>query len=158
MNQQIVELEEGWAQIDDGVIQRLHAFLDGSQFQKFDNKDYMTYFMLVYSMCTQKPPHNYSEHLYQRYVQTIEQTFEQKVLPKIEGASDTEMSSVVQEQWESFRVFVRWMGNVFSYLDRFHTTRQGMPKLKEIGHNVFKDGIRSYVSEDIMSLLEDDGE
>jgi len=109
-------------------------------------------------MCTQKPPHNYSEQLYQRYKDTLEQVFAQNVLPKIDSASEDELSMVVKEQWSLFRIFVKWMESLFSYLNRFHITRQNLPGLWDIGQGIFVDNLRQRLPEDIFAILEDDTE
>ena len=106
-------------------------------------------------MCTQKPPYNYSEQLYQKYIQTIEQVFVINVIPRLDESSEKELTKVIQDQWLCFRVFVKWMSSFFSYLDRFHTKRQALPCLKETGHAVFKDYLKQRFSDDILTLLED---
>ena len=101
---------------------------------KFDNKEYMTYFTLVYNMCgrprppsrprlrgragppqaralalnraapapvrcTQKPPHNYSEQLYQRYKKAISDYLNSAVLPAVREKTGQYMLKEVGKRW-----------------------------------------------------------
>ena len=128
-----IELEEGWSKIQSNIDRLVqHLWLDpfvGDP--QINNKEYMSTFSVVYIMCTQKPPHNYSDQLYERYKQTVEQIFNENVIPRLDGDLDTDLSTVVKDQLYRFRIFVRWMSSLFSYLDRFHVKRQGLPSLKD---------------------------
>ena len=102
------------------AARRLQAILeeDLDQNQKFDNKDYMTYFTLVYNMCTQKPPHNYSEQLYQRYKKAIADYLNSSVLPAVREKSGQYMLKEVGKRWSHHKINVKWMAKFFSYLVR----------------------------------------
>jgi cullin 1 len=146
------DLEEGWSKIYPAIedlVQRLWP--EGQEWErvKITNTEYMTVFTLVYNMCVQKPPHNYSDQLYGRYMDTINQVFNQNVLPKTDSASKDDMRFVVNDQWSRFCIFVKWISAYFSYLDRFHTSRMGMPTLYEMGIGVFKDNLRQHLTEEI---------
>ena len=159
MNSNRTELEEGWNQITPEIENLIHkVWHDNDKDPKsvsFSNEEYMKVYLIVYNMCTQKPPYNYSEQLYQKYIQIIEQTFVINIIPRLDKSSEKELSTVIQSQWLCFSVFVKWMSSFFSYLDRFHTKRQGLPRLKDTGNAVFKDYLKQRYSEDILSLLED---
>jgi len=159
------DLEEGWSKISDALsdlVQRLWPEgsegpegpegPEGQEWKsvKVTNKEFMTVFTLVYNMCVQKPPHNYSDQLYGRYMDTINQVFNQNVLPKTDSASKDDIHVVVNNQWSRFCIFVKWISAFFSYLDRFHTSRRGMPKLYEMGIGVFKDNLRQHLTEEII--------
>ena len=146
MNTQLVELEEGWSKIQEGAIERcvqgaprarcvcsgphathtanvcvrrLQGILeDDLTGHKFDNKEYMTYFTLVYNMCTQKPPHNYSEQLYQRYKKAISDYLNSAVLPAVREKTGQYMLKEVGKRWQHHKINVKWMKSFFSYLVR----------------------------------------
>ena len=134
-----IELEEGWSKIQpniDRLVQQLWPSKGVHHASPIDDpeissKGYMSTFIQVYNMCTQKPPHNYSDQLYERYKQTVEQIFKENVIPRLDGDPDTDLSAVVKDQLYRFRIFVRCMSALFSYLDRFHVKRQGLPSLKD---------------------------
>jgi len=156
----IIELEDGWSKIYpaiENLVQHLWPE-EGQRWEqvKITNTEYMAVFVQVYDMCVQRYPNNHSEQLYERYKDTINQVFDQNVLPKIDSASDNDMSVVVNDQWSRFRIFVRWISGFLSYLDRFHTLRMGLPKLRETGLSIFKDNLRQRLIEDnIIDALDD---
>ena len=155
-----IELEDGWSKILLGIENIINHLWpdDGTAptLRKVENKEYMDIFTTVYNMCIQPPPHNYSEQLYQRYYHTIERVFAQNVQPHIDSAPDDELSMVIKDQKYRFHAFVKWIASFFSYLDRFHTKRQGLPRLREMGYGIFKDHLQKRFSEDIMDVLEVD--
>lgn len=102
--------------------------------------------------CTQKPPHNYSEQLYQRYKKAISDYLNSAVLPAVREKTGQYMLKEVGKRWSyalaslAFSLFpldlpadastlrrhhkinVKWMKSFFSYLDRFHTKRTHTPR------------------------------
>eukprot|EP01052_Picozoa_sp_SAG31_P002136 SAG31_NODE_72_length_27821_cov_26.870572_12_plen_453_part_00 len=157
MNHQLVELEEGWAQIEAGAIATLHKILEDDMAggHKFDNSEYMNYFTLVYNMCTQKPPHNYSEELYRRYKKAISDYLTAKVLPAVRAQAGLNMLKEIGKRWNHHKINVKWMKNFFSYLDRFHTKRQNLPQMREVGMQCFKDVIHESTSADVRTAILD---
>ena len=149
-----MELEEGWAQIETYINRLIQiVWSDDLTGRKFDNKDYMTVFVIVYDMCTQKRPHNHSEQLYSRYKKTYNDVFIQHVVPEIDVAPDTELA--IQEQWMKYKIFMKWMYDFFSYLDRFYTKRQGLPPVKgyDMGTELFRDHLRDRLSEERIDAI-----
>ena len=149
-----IELEEGWVQIYPYVERLIHAvWSDDPRWcgHRFDNKDYMTVFVLVFQMSSWSPPHNYSEQLYSRYKKIHNDVFTQNVVPKIGVAPDNEL--VIQEQWGKYKIFTRWMGNFFSYLDRFYTKRQDLPPVKDMGMRLFKEHLRDNFSDERIDAM-----
>ena len=190
-----IKLEEGWVEIETYINRLIQiVWIDDLTGRKFDNKDYMTVFTLVYQMCAQKGPHKYSEQLYSRYKKTYNDVFIQNVVPKIDVAPDTErprgrtpsaarlpsvelnfndlpselkrlifdknrqaakderlrQNYAIQEQWMKYKIFMKWMNNFFSYLDRCYTKRQGLPPVKgyDMGTELFRDHLRDRLSEE----------
>jgi len=142
-----IELEEGWVQIEKHIEKLIHCVWpssSGHTDRVIDNRDYMSVFTLVYQMCTQEAPHNYSGQLYSRYNKKSKDVFADHVVPKIDVASYTE--STIQEQWIKYKTFMKWMGRFFSYMDRFHTKRQDLPPIKGYdGSRLFRDHLRSLI-------------
>ena len=166
----IIELEDGWSKIYpaiENLVQRLWPE-EGQRWEqvKINNTEYMTVFVEVYNMCAQKYPNNHADQLYERYKDTVNQVFDQNVLPIIDScinASEDEITVVINDQWSRFRIFVKWISAFFSYLDRYHTKRMGLPGLRETGIGVFKDNLRQLIqksgpcrlTEDNIDALED---
>ena len=153
MQMNTIELEEGWDQIEQH-IERLIQILwydTPNSTPVIHNRDYMTVFTLVFQMSTQEPPHNYSEQLYSRYEKIHNDVFTHNVVPKIDVAPDNEL--VIQEQWGKYKIFTRWMGNFFSYLDRFYTKRQDLPPVKDMGMRLFKEHLRDNFSDERIDAM-----
>lgn len=67
----IIELEEGWEFMQKGVT-KLKKILEGQQ-DSFNSEEYMMLYTTIYNMCTQKPPHDYSQQLYEKYKEAFEE-------------------------------------------------------------------------------------
>ena len=78
----VAETDASLAEINPLIVTpRTDAHPDGevlaidAKFNFDSNAEYMKVFLLVYNMCTQKPPYNYSEQLYQKYIQNYHFVF-----------------------------------------------------------------------------------
>uniref|UniRef100_R7WA52 Cullin-1 n=1 Tax=Aegilops tauschii TaxID=37682 RepID=R7WA52_AEGTA len=67
-----VDLEEGWAFMQKGIT-KLKNILEGKPEPQFSSEDYMMLYTTIYNMCTQKPPHDYSQQLYDKYRESFEE-------------------------------------------------------------------------------------
>ncbi|KAK7850633.1 cullin-1 [Quercus suber] len=65
-------------------------------------------------MTTQKPPHDYSQLLHNKYRETF-------------------------EEWAIHKVMVRWLSHFFNYLDRYFSARRKCLPLNEVGLTCFRD-------------------
>ena len=94
-------------------------------------------------MCTQKPPHDYSEQLYNRYRDAFTKYIAEKVswllllpvsikslpwltvtanglqvLPTLRDHRDEFLLQELLKRWSNHKVMVRWLSRFFNYLDR----------------------------------------
>lgn len=90
-------------------------------------------------MCTQKPPHDYSPQLYERYRQSFNDYITAKVLPALREERDEQMLRALVKRWENHKVMVRWLSRFFNYLDRYYVTRHSLNKLNVVGLVAFRD-------------------
>ena len=78
----MVVFQEGWGRIHDEAVVVLEEFLESGTTKDagkeedttkriFTVQDYSELYTLVYDMCTQRSPNNWSQHLYQKYGETI---------------------------------------------------------------------------------------
>ncbi len=93
-------------------------------------------------MCTQKPPHDYSEQLYSRYKEVFHQYIQEQVcdergvvvvlykitiscamitqvLPSLDGLRHEQLLTALYRRWTNHKVMVRWLSRFFNYLDRY---------------------------------------
>ncbi|THU72841.1 hypothetical protein C4D60_Mb04t16460 [Musa balbisiana] len=61
-----IDLEQGWEFMQKGIT-KLKNILEGLPESQFSSEDYMMLYTTIYNMCTQKPPHDYSQQLYDKY-------------------------------------------------------------------------------------------
>ncbi len=62
MDREIIELEPGWAQCRQ-YIDKLVKFLEKESPCAFTSEEYMKFYTIVYNMCTQKNPYDFSSEL-----------------------------------------------------------------------------------------------
>ncbi|GAU42553.1 hypothetical protein TSUD_341790 [Trifolium subterraneum] len=64
MDRKSIDLDEGWAHMQSGIT-KLKRILEGLPEPPFSSEEYMM--LTIYNMCTQKPPLDYSQELYDKY-------------------------------------------------------------------------------------------
>ena len=96
----------------------------------------------IYNMCTQKPPADYSQQLYDRYRDVFEEYIRAMVLPALREKQQEFMLRELVGRWENQRIMVRWMTRFFNYLDRYFIARRQLLGLKEVGNICFRDLVR----------------
>ncbi|PNH12993.1 Cullin-1 [Tetrabaena socialis] len=92
----------------------------------------------IYNMCTQKPPHDYSEQLYGKYRDAFNKYINDKVLPSLREHRDEVLLKELYTRWGNHKLMVRWLSRFFNYLDRYYVLRHSLPALKDVGLLCFK--------------------
>ncbi|XP_018723722.2 cullin-1 isoform X1 [Eucalyptus grandis] len=150
MNTPPLDLDVEWRHVEQWVV-KLKNFIEGLDDTPLSSEDYMMAYASVYNMCTQKPPHDYSQQLYDRYGQEIRKYLLQTVLPSLRCKHNEFLLKEFVQRWENHKVMVRWLAPVFHYLDRYFISRRSLPSLRDIGISCF----RSKVFEEIKSKIRD---
>ncbi|CAI0467391.1 unnamed protein product [Linum tenue] len=132
-----IELEQGWEIIERGIT-RLKNILEGLPEPKFSSANYMELYTTVYNMCTQKPPHDYSQQLYDRYRESIEDYINSMVLPSLREKHDEFVPRELVKRWANHKVLVRWLSHIFHYLNREFIPRRSLLPLREVGFICFR--------------------
>ncbi|XP_060216870.1 cullin-1-like [Lycium barbarum] len=133
----IIEFEEGWEFMQKGIT-KLKKILEGQQLS-FSSEEYMMLYQTIYSMCTQTPPNDYSQQLYDKYREEFEEYINSTVLPALREKNDEFMLREFVKRWENHKVMVRWLSRFFHYLDRSFIARRSLPALNEVGLTCFRD-------------------
>ncbi|KAE8686122.1 Cullin-1 [Hibiscus syriacus] len=63
MERKTIELDQGWDYMHKGIT-KLKSILEGLPEPPFSSEEYMMLYTTIYNMCTQKPPHDFSQQLY----------------------------------------------------------------------------------------------
>ncbi|KAI5059113.1 hypothetical protein GOP47_0025432 [Adiantum capillus-veneris] len=140
----VIELEQGWDFMRKG-ISKLINLLEGVPEQQFNPEEYMMLYTTIYNMCTQKPPQDYSQQLYDRYRESFEEYINEMVLPAIRDKHDEFMLRELVGRWDNHKVMVRWLSRFFNYLDRYFIARRSLPGLCDVGLICFRDLVYSDV-------------
>ncbi|KAF6982624.1 hypothetical protein CFC21_000992 [Triticum aestivum] len=156
-----VDLEEGWAFMQKGIT-KLKNILEGKPEPQFSSEDYMMLYTTIYNMCTQKPPHDYSQQLYDKYRESFEEYISSMVLPSLREKHDEFMLRELVKRWSNHKVMVRWLSRFFHYLDRYFISRRSLLALREVGLSCFRDlvyqEIKGKVKSAVISLIDQERE
>ncbi|KAJ7542027.1 hypothetical protein O6H91_10G086500 [Diphasiastrum complanatum] len=137
-DRKVIELEQGWTFMQKGIT-KLINLLEGLPEQQFNSEEYMMLYTTIYNMCTQKPPLDYSQQLYDRYRDSFEVYINSMVLPALREKHDEFMLRELVNRWINHKVMVRWLSRFFNYLDRYFIARRSLPALREVGLQCFRD-------------------
>ncbi|KAF1881528.1 hypothetical protein Lal_00021508, partial [Lupinus albus] len=153
-----IDLEQGWDFMQKGIM-KLKNILEGLPEPQFSSEDYM---MTIYNMCTQKPPHDYSQQLYDKYRESFEEYIISTVLPSLREKHDEYMLRELVKRWANHKIMVRWLSRFFHYLDRYFIARRSLPPLNEVGLTCFRDlvykELNGKVRDAVISLIDQERE
>lgn len=107
----------------------------------------------VYTMCTQKPPNNWSEHLYNNYCDAVKDYLSARILPRIREKHDETMLKELVRRWENHKLMIRFLSHVFKYLDRFYVKRLSLPELADVGSQSFHEIVFNAVKRDVRTAI-----
>ncbi|KAD6453837.1 hypothetical protein R6Q59_015626 [Mikania micrantha] len=136
--QKIIYLNQGWDFMQKGIT-KLKNILEGLPEPQFSSEDYMMLYVTIYRMCTQKPPHDYSQQLYDKYRESFEEYITSTVLPSLREKHDEFMLRELVRRWSNHKIMVRWLSRFFHHLDRYFIARQTLPPLYDVGLACFRD-------------------
>ncbi|KAF5752210.1 cullin-1-like [Tripterygium wilfordii] len=156
-----IDLEQGWEFMQKGIT-KLKNILEGLPEPQFSSEDYMMLYTTIYNMCTQKPPHDYSQQLYDKYRESFEEYISAIVLPSLREKHDEFMLRELVKRWLNHKVMVRWLSRFFHYLDRYFIARRSLPPLNEVGLICFRDQVyqelNGKVRDAVISLIDQERE
>ncbi|KAI8566081.1 hypothetical protein RHMOL_Rhmol02G0011700 [Rhododendron molle] len=156
-----IDLDQGWEFMQKGIT-KLKNILEGQPEPQFSSEDYMMLYTTIYNMCTQKPPHDYSQQLYDKYRESFEEYITSTVLPSLREKHDEFMLRELVKRWSNHKVMVRWLSRFFHYLDRYFIARRSLPALHEVGLTCFRDlvylELNGKVRDAVISLIDQERE
>lgn len=138
MDREIIELESGWTQCSQ-YIDQLIKFMEKESESAFTSEEYMNFYTIVYNMCTQKNPYDYSSDLYRKYRESFASYVEAKVAPVLLEKNGEAMLHELTIRWENHKLMVRLLSRIFKYLDRYYVSRYNLDYLKDVGLMCFRD-------------------
>nr|GEW53910.1 cullin-1-like [Tanacetum cinerariifolium] len=113
-------------------------------------------------MCTQRPLHDYSRQLYDKYRESLEEYIRTTVLPSLREKHDEFMLRELVRRWSNHKVMVRLLSRFFRYLDRYFIVQRSLPPLNEVGLACFRDlvyqEVKGKVRDAVISLIKQERE
>ncbi|EEA06069.1 cullin family protein [Cryptosporidium muris RN66] len=150
-----ISFDSGWNQIQEEAINPLEDFLSKQEYSVkickpiFTAQQYSRIYTLIYNMCTQKSPRNWSCKLYGKYCETIDKYLREKILPRLQGCPGPELLRGITAAWENHYVYIHWMERFFGYLNRYHVKLCGEGSLEAKGMVIFYESLFSHLKDDI---------
>ncbi|GMH34701.1 hypothetical protein BSKO_02562 [Bryopsis sp. KO-2023] len=143
-----VELDAGWASMQMGIDKLIRILEGDPDVDQFNADEYMRQYTVIYDMCTQKPPHDYSEELYGRYRQSFETYIRTRVIRQFSDMRDEYLLRELHKRWDNHKIMVRWLSRFFNYLDRYYVGRHSLDSLKVVGDLTFKELVYTTLKDD----------
>ena len=132
--------DDGRAKLHCGV-QKMIDIIEGGFTSSFTYREHMELYSLVYTMCTQKAPRNFSPEIYQEYENILRDYCVLEILPVIQARisqSDDAFLAEFIKRWKNHKLLVRQVYEVCYYIDRYHVLRQNISSLRDVGVNKFR--------------------
>ncbi|KAI9123095.1 hypothetical protein K1719_005984 [Acacia pycnantha] len=147
-----IVLEQGWDFMQKGIT-KLKNILEGQPEQQFSSEDYMMLYTTIYNMCTQKPPHDYSQQLYDKYRESFEEYILSTVQPALREKKDEFMLRELVKRWANHKIMVRWLSHFFRYLDQYFVVRKSLQPLNAVGLTCFREMVFEEINDKVMDAL-----
>jgi len=150
MNRQrrdIIKLDDGWKRIQkvglQAFLDRVENCNDAELSSRPNPVDEMTEIIdIVFQMCIQREPNNFSGAVYDRVQYTTETYFQNyfiEALRKAEERSEQAFLDEFAKRWKQCHFTVGGMKRMFNYLNRYHVPNSdGLLELVENGYRLFK--------------------
>ncbi len=154
-----ISLEDGWREIKLKAINVLeNALREGfdtkQKAQKvFSPHEYVNIYTICYNMCTQNKPYNWSDELYRRHGDVIEEYIEGTVIPALSDKHGEFLLKELVRRWEDHKIMNSWLHKFFMYLDRYHVQYQSIPTLSDSGLKKFKSLVYDLVKDKVIKAL-----
>jgi len=127
-------------------LQKIEALLEdhADQRRHLDSETWSLTYNKVYELCTQKPPHDYSERLYASYAQAFDRYVETGVAPRLRAqmnSGDEVFLTELVRRWSNHVLYTRFMAKFFHYLDRYYVPRHSLDHLDIVPALGFRRGV-----------------
>jgi len=151
-DRKIINLEDGWSFMQNG-IEKLRKILEDDAQEPFTPEEYINLYTTIYNMCTQKPPHDFSQQLYERYREAFNAYIISDVLPALREKQGEYMLKELVKRWDNHKIMVRWLSRFFNYLDRYYIQRHNLAQLKDVGMLCFRDLVYSELKKNVKDAV-----
>ncbi|WJX90603.1 hypothetical protein P8452_72480 [Trifolium repens] len=158
IDRSIISYDEGWDYIQNKGIKKL--LQRGSlPNPRFTSEDCSMLYTNVHNMCTQKPPHDYSNKLYEQYKETFKDYITSTVLPSLRKKKDESLLKELFERWSNHKIMIKYLFKFFGHLDIYFTRRWvEILSLEEVGYlsfySLIYDEMKTQVENAILAMID----
>jgi len=158
----IIHLEEGWTRIQNGglnsFLQRVEACNETEMQRRPNPVNEMSEIIdIVFQMCIQREPNNYSEQVYNKVQETTRDYYVQFFLPALHESkmkSPYHFLDEMAKRYTQCQFTVGGMHRMFNYLNRYHVPNSdGLLLLQENGYHVFKTTVYDQFKVDLRDAI-----
>lgn len=162
--------DQGWRRLEVELLEPLAQAIKASRGDRvavkrlFGSSQFTSLYTHIYTMCTQKAPHNWSGKLYFEYRRDLCEHLKKNVLPVIQQVASRgsyndpsndrdsiQLLTVVDQMWKNHCLYVTWSCKFFHYLDRFYVKRLAVDELKTVTLKCFKEEVYDHIQENVTS-------
>jgi len=124
----IVKFDEGWKRVKDIALDK---FLE--RVEIYDAKELLTrpnpakemvdVVDIVFQMCIQREPNNFSERIYNKVATVVTKYFETNFVRALEqkrARTDNEFLEEFAQRWKQAKITAEGINRIFNYLNRYH--------------------------------------
>ncbi|XP_010418846.1 PREDICTED: putative cullin-like protein 2 [Camelina sativa] len=151
----VSNFEEGWSSLEEGITELIRN-IEGECEPALKFTQYLNLYTIIYNMSILKHG-GYSQQLYEKYRQVIEDYTVQTVLPSLREKHGENMLRELVRRWKNHVILVNWLGKVFRYIERYYVSRRGIPTLRKVGLKCFCDLVyhemHSTAKEAVLALI-----
>ena len=133
-----IGIEEGWTTLEIGFRNAESYIFDQVGFVSTD--DYTSLYSVMYRMCTQKPPNNWSDEMYRRF-HLDAQGVGARTVARAAGKQGYHYAAALFGVWKSLETYARYAGHQLKYLDRFYVKRLRLPAISDVVFQAFGDAL-----------------
>ena len=157
-----IPLEEGLAWLRRNMLkplcEKVEAGFENVSGAWFTNQEYAEMYAKCYNMCIQRPVSsgsNYTAELYKLHGSAIKEFLVATVLPLLEQKQGVDLLQELASRWDRHKIMNKWLKKLFTYLDRYYTPQESLPKLLDAGLRAFRDLIFIRVNERTTTTIVD---
>mmetsp|Transcript_25604 Transcript_25604/g.44718 ORF Transcript_25604/g.44718 Transcript_25604/m.44718 type:complete len:732 (+) Transcript_25604:6105-8300(+) len=129
--------EVGSEELKTQGLDRLEDYLNTGSMRMFTKQEWSRLYTLIYDMSIQRHPYGFSQNLYEYFGTSIRTYLINFVSPALAAKIDVGLMEEFILRWENHCLMVKWMRNLFQYLDRFYVEQNNVAKLKDFGFKLF---------------------
>eukprot|EP01138_Halocafeteria_seosinensis_P014350 gb/GECG01014651.1/.p1 GENE.gb/GECG01014651.1/~~gb/GECG01014651.1/.p1 ORF type:complete len:294 (+),score=41.14 gb/GECG01014651.1/:1-882(+) len=125
----------------DGQVERLKELLE-SDFDpskpSFTIHDKMVTYTLVYKMCAQNYPENYTASLYDKHRAIFQEYLKNTAYPALKDLQGLQLIKETNKRWDYHCIMNKWLFKLFSYVERYHCVQNNIQALRQQGDEQFR--------------------